>query len=179
LAEIIGQTALLGRLNAVRTISSNGELLRKLAVAVVAEGKREAPRRTGNLARSIAPAEITGTSAQIRVSAGYAAFVEFGTRPHVIRPKTKKVLAWSATAGGRRLTGSLTKAARAGSMGLGGKGGIKMVGPVGPSSGPVIFAREVHHPGTAPNPFMARGGMLAIQKAGLMDIIVGAWNSGA
>ena len=50
------------------------------------------------------------------VMAKHGLYVEFGTPPHVIRPKNKKALHW------------------------GGKGG------------PVV--KEVHHPGTAPNPFV-------------------------
>lgn len=168
----------MGRLRALQSPVMREALLRKAALGTVAAGKRTVPRRTGNLGRSIHVGNIGAETAEIIVSAGYAAFVEFGTRPHEIRPKNRKVLAWGATAGGRRLSGSMTAAARRGSLGLGGKGGIQMVGAAGPSSGPVIFARVVHHPGTSPNPFMERALQSALEAGGLTDIIIGAWNAG-
>lgn len=58
---------------------------------------------------------------------GYSLFVEFGTLPHIIRPKNKKALKWKGT----------------------------VVGPRGGKSKGDIFAKEVHHPGTKANPFIS------------------------
>ncbi len=71
----------------------------------------------------------------------YAAFMERGTAPHAIRPRSASVLAFppsgarSAMRGGRR-------------VGVFQFGGHKKV--VG-----LIFAREVHHPGTRPYRYLA------------------------
>ena len=55
-------------------------------------------------------------------------WVEFGTPPHEITPKTAKVLRWFS------------------------------------DSGKAIFAKRVHHPGTAPNPYFRRGITRATRK---------------
>jgi len=56
----------------------------------------------------------------------YWIFVEFGTAPHIIRPKNGKALAWGRPQG--KTEGGKTKRE--------------------------FVARVVHHPGTAPNPFI-------------------------
>lgn len=67
----------------------------------------------------------------VYVGAHYAPYVEFGTRPHIIRPKNGKVLAWQTriTRGAR---GQLLKRSKL---------------------GPMAFATIVHHPGTKAQPF--------------------------
>lgn len=67
-----------------------------------------------------------GLTARVRIATPYASFVREGTQPHVIRPRTKKMLAFfwpQAPAGMRRL-------------------------PDGR-----VLARSVNHPGTSPNPW--------------------------
>lgn len=56
--------------------------------------------RTGHLQRSIAMRPAKGAVA-ISTNAEYAPFVEFGTKPHVIKPKRKKALAFPKN--GRRV----------------------------------------------------------------------------
>jgi len=62
-------------------------------------------------------------------------FVNFGTKPHVIRPKNKKILAWK---GGGRAKSRVRKIKS--NKGRAGRGST-------------IFARVVHHPGTEPRAF--------------------------
>ena len=73
-------------------------------------------------------------------TAKYAAFVEYGTRPHVIAPKNGRVLAWQS--GGS--AGAYTTSASGRSYYKSG------------SSGGMVFAAYVNHPGTQPNPYMQK-----------------------
>ena len=91
---------------------------------------------------------------------GYAAAVETGSRPHVIRPKAGRTgrnghpaaLAWG---GSRRLSGNLRKGAS-----------------------PTNFAREVHHPGTRPHPYLIPGLRIAAEQEGVSGIVT-IWNGAA
>jgi hypothetical protein len=65
-------------------ITPNPQMMRDLALHAVAEQKKLVPRKTGNLGRSIGIGRVTATYAETVASAEYAAFVELGTRPHVI-----------------------------------------------------------------------------------------------
>ena len=80
-----------------------------------------------------------------------APFVELGTRPHIIRPKKAKVLAWGGT---RRLSGALAR-----------------------GSEPTHFATIVHHPGTKPEPYLLPGAIKAVGK--IKDAVVRLWNGAA
>jgi len=80
---------------------------------------RTCPVDTGNLKNSINMNKV-GRNFVITMPY-YAVYVEFGTAPHIIRPKNKKALSWTS-----------------------GKGG----------GGERFFAKVVHHPGTAPQPFI-------------------------
>ena len=135
-------------------IANTRGLLREIQLRAVAEANYLVPRKTGHLGRSISPAGLTDTHAIVKATAGYAAFVELGTKPHVIRPRNKRALAWAATAGGRRLSGR----ARTGAT--------------------MRFAKKVNHPGTKPQPYLLPGARLALKKAGVGTIIE-KWNSAA
>ncbi len=56
-------------------------------------GKSFTPR-TGHLQRNIGYREKGNFVYEIYANAEYAPFVEFGTRPHVIKPKNKSVFSW-------------------------------------------------------------------------------------
>lgn len=132
-------------------------MLGLVAAAAVQESKALVPRRTGNLGRTIRIGRVTEDSAEVlaggRNKIGYAAAVEFGTRPHVIRPRWAKVLAWG---GARTLGGRLRKGSRATS-----------------------FARFVRHPGTRARPYLVPGIKRALERAGIAAKIVDAWNRAA
>jgi HK97 gp10 family phage protein len=55
--------------------------------------RREAPHRTGALQGHVLT-EIDYPQAIVSVDEKYGEFVEYGTRPHLIRPKNKKALFW-------------------------------------------------------------------------------------
>lgn len=57
------------------------------------KAKQIVHRRSGELARSITH-EIEGKVGRIGTNLPYGPWVELGTRPHEIRPKTKQALFW-------------------------------------------------------------------------------------
>ena len=151
-----GDEALIARLKAVQRAPK--QMLGRLALKAVAEQKRLVPRKTGNLARTIHLGRVTSTYAETVASAKYAAAVEYGTKPHEIRPRKKKALRFpgkgvSTTLGGRVRTGEKRK--------LG--------------DGAYVFSRGVKHPGTKPQPYMRPGAEKAIEAGGV-DAIIAAWN---
>jgi hypothetical protein len=151
-AEIRGIPQLRARIEA---ITPNAGLLRKVALLAVREQKLLAPRKTGNLARTIHLGAVTPTRAETIASADYAAYVERGTRPHEIRPRNRKVLRWAASAADVRLTGTPR------------------------TGGRVRFAKRVQHPGTRAQPFMVPGAQKAVEGAGLKATVIDAWNEAA
>ena len=140
--------ALIKRLHA---IGEPQPLLRALQLATIHEAQALVPRKTGFLQRNIKPGAITNDHAIVKADTPYAAPVEFGSKPHIIKPKNAKVLAWG---GSRRLSGRL----RSGSK-------------------PDHFATIVHHPGSRAHPYLIPGAKKATGK--LKDVIVSLWNSAA
>jgi hypothetical protein len=128
--------------------------MQRLALTVVAEQKRLVPRKTGNLGRSIHIGTISASQATVVADANYAAYTEFGTRPHFIVPVNKKALRF-APAGSGRLSGSPR------------------------SGGRVIFAKRVQHPGTTGIHWAQRGAQAAVGKLKLADVIISQWNEAA
>lgn len=141
------------RLNAIGKGSS---ILRSIQLQAVREAKELVPRKTGYLARSIGPGSLTNAFAIVHANAGYAAFVELGTKAHIIRPRNKKVLSWPANASGRRLSGRARS-----------------------NAGPRVFARKVNHPGTKAQPFLVPGAKKALAGAGFKNIVTKQWNEAA
>lgn len=100
--------------------------------AAYARAHHQHQRRTGHLTSDAIRTEITstgpaGTMGALHNDAPYAGFVEYGTKPHRIYPRTGNVLAFelsTPSAHGHEDTGE------------------------------TIFARYVNHPGTSPMPFM-------------------------
>lgn len=71
------------------------QAVRKSAFDIEARAKSLAPVDTGNLKGSITTDIASdGLSAEVTANADYAAPVEYGTRPHVIRPKNASMLAF-------------------------------------------------------------------------------------
>ena len=148
---VTGTAALLKRLKA---IDHGRPILHEIQLRAVREAKSRVPRQTGNLGRTIHPGSLTETFAIVEATAGYAACVELGTRPHIIRPRTKSVLAWPASAAGRRLSGR----ARSGAD--------------------MRFAKYVHHPGTRPQAYLLPAAVEAVRQVGI-EPIIDAWNGAA
>lgn len=151
-AEIRGLPQLRSRFEAIKP---GPQFLRTLALSAVREQKLEAPRRTGNLGRSIRLGRVSATEAETIAGANYAIYVHEGTRPHEIRPRNKKALAFPANSGSATLGGRVR------------------------SGGKVRFAKRVRHPGTKPNPFMLRGAVKAIEGTGFAKFVIDRWNSAA
>ena len=102
-------------------------LHRVVGPALVDEMKMRAPVDSGHLKD-----EIVQTDAPRQVTVGprgvdYNAFVVAGTRPHIIRSKKGKYLAFK----------------------VGGK---------------MVYARQVNHPGTKPNPYMTESADAVMQR---------------
>jgi len=135
----------------LQALGEERPVLRVLQIDTVREAKLLVPRKTGHLGRSIVPGVLTPTHAQVEARTPYAGFVELGTRPHEIRPRKAKVLAWG---GVRRLSGALAR-----------------------GSAPTHFAMLVHHPGTRAQPYLVPGAVKAVGH--IKDAIVRLWNSGS
>jgi HK97 gp10 family phage protein len=69
------------------------EVLIRSANYLLTEMQVRAPVDTGALRKSLA-VRVTGDRVIIGPDVPYASYVEFGTKPHVIKPKSKKVLAF-------------------------------------------------------------------------------------
>jgi len=110
------------------------------AVAIRLEGEimLAAPVDTARLKNSIRVI-VTPTGLMISM-VDYGEHVEFGTAPHVIRPKNKKALAFAKSGGKRVMRKGKVKT----KFKFGGKTVITGA----------VFAKKVMHPGTAPNPFI-------------------------
>lgn len=141
----------------MEAIAATEHLMRAVQLETIAGAKALVPRKTGFLARSIVPGNVDNDSAIIHVNAPYAAAVEFGSKPHVIVPKRARVLAWPASEGSRRLSGR----ARSGT-----------------SSGDMVFAGKVNHPGTKPRPFVVPAALAALKRHGV-EAIIKIWNGAA
>jgi hypothetical protein len=151
--EIEGMDALKKRIAA---ITDHRQMLGTVGLLAVKYGKETVPRKTGNLGRTIRLGTVTENDATIiaggQQGVGYARFVEFGTRPHVIVPRNRRALAWG---GPRRLSGSLRSGARA-----------------------TNFATRVNHPCTQPKPYLRPAAERAVRDTGVEQIIK-AWNEAA
>lgn len=91
-------------------------VLEGIAVDLTNELRRACPVDSGALRNSIK--HETKSNGFVISMLHYALYVEFGTPPHIIRPKNAQALHWKG------------------------------------ENGQDVFATEVHHPGTRPNPFI-------------------------
>ncbi len=73
-------------------------VLRRHAEAAASTASRLAPKRTGRLAASIRYRREGEMSYSVGSELRYAPFVEYGTKPHLIRPVSAKVLAFTVGA---------------------------------------------------------------------------------
>jgi hypothetical protein len=152
--------SLRGKRELQRRLKAIGEtegMLRRIQLDAIAEAKAKVPRKTGHLGRSIVPGPVNADSARIEARTPYAAAVEFGSKPHEIRPKNASVLAWPGSAKARRLTGKAR---------------------VGTSRSDMVFAAKVDHPGTKPQPFLIPAAKAALKRAGVTGIVE-RWNRAA
>lgn len=161
LKSLQGYAALQKRLAAISGPNLGKGIMQSLGQAAVREQKKflytqAVTRRTGQSGRQITVEAATALSV-MTVARGTAAWADTGTRPHIIRPKNKRILAWTKLASDRRLSGSARSNV---------KGGWS-------------YAMLVHHPGTRPHPYMVRGAVEAVRQSGLTDKVIAAWNNAA
>lgn len=79
--------------SAPRYDSSMDRAIKTAAFVAKAEAQKLAAVDTGTLRASI-NVQINGREATIGTNVAYARDVEFGTKPHVIRPVNKRLLSW-------------------------------------------------------------------------------------
>lgn len=118
-------------------------VLDETALKADAQAKELCPVDTGRLRASIRPEKADKFTRDVVTAAEYAADVEFGTAPHVITPKSAKILAWkSPVAQNVKTAQPLYKSAKTGKL-------IKTK-----KLAAYTFAKRVSHPGTKAQPFM-------------------------
>jgi hypothetical protein len=135
--------------------------LKDVALSLWAYIGQEAPTRHGRLAGSWRARQAGPLTWTLGSPVLYRWYVNDGTKPHIIRPRRAKVLAFQmATAtrlGDRRAQFTSKKTG-------------KLV--VDPGRGTMTFARVVHHPGTKANPYVDRA--IARVKTEIPRIVEGA-----
>lgn len=144
----------------LRAVGDTRGQARQLGLLAMAEAKHRVAHKTGTTRRTIRLSRVTETSATVTVG-GAGAYLEHGTKPHIIRPRNGKMLRFpgkgvATTFGGRVRTGTARKLGNAA----------------------YVFARVVHHPGTKAQPFLIPGARAAINKLGI-GAIVDRWNKAA
>lgn len=112
--------------------------------AVEGGAKQNSPVRKSFLRNSIRATIKGKLSGQVAVGAKYGGYVHQGTRPHVILPRNKKMLAWRTAVGMSIKTRRFVYASKA--------GGVTQ----SKSKSVYSFAQIVHHPGTKANPFLQK-----------------------
>lgn len=152
-------------------------VLRKAGHIGVNFCKKNCPVITGRLRGSIGSPmkegifQIIPSGAGIGVMFGtavdYAMDVEEGTRPHVIRPVKKKILAWPVGAVAQKIKISPKGITRGGLLYRTSKG--KLTGKA--KEGEYAFAKEVHHPGFQGRHYMLKGVEQAVP--GMVKVLSG------
>lgn len=144
----------------LRAVGDTRGLARELGLRTVAEAKKRVAHKTRTTSRSIRLTRYTDKEAVVTVG-GAGVYLERGTKPHIIRPRTKRVLRFPAKGTGTTLGGR----ARTGEVSRLGKGAF-------------VFAQIVHHPGTKAQPFLIPGAKAAIRAVGAF-YVVERWNRAA
>lgn len=161
-ATVKGMPELERRLRAIGSQKGQRAMIGHLGGQVVREAKQNTRkfRKTGNLGRSITMTAVGTKSVRIEAAANYAAHVEYGTEPHVIKARRQKAMRWAVKGGtgpgASRLSGSPRRGAA------------------------VVYAKSVQHPGTKAQPFMRPALDDVLKRAGsLSKYVVSAWNRAA
>jgi len=157
---IIGITALNNRLSAISGPAANRALMMRLQGRTITAMKARIPRKTSTTSRTLHAGIATPTSAEVLGSMN-AIWLDRGTRPHRIPKSGNKLLAWPATAAGRRLSGRARASTKRG------------------KHGGFIYAMHVNHPGTRPQPYIDASMKEALARSGLSDAVIQRWNDAA
>ena len=115
-----------------------GKAVTELVLKIEAKAKELCPVKTGKLRASIHTVVVDWANKFVATNTSYAADVEFGTKAHDIEPRTDQALVFPVKIG--------TKFAPKGR----GKNFRVEVTPVKAD----IYRKKVHHPGTAPQPYL-------------------------
>ena len=162
MSNVQGTDALLRRLDAIKT-KSGRTMLQQIQLEAVRNAKFNARRftKTGRLERSIEKGTLADDYCIVKATAGHAAYVELGTRPHKIPVGSKGFLAWPEKGTPVRLTGKATRGAnRAG--------------------GNYVYTRRaVNHPGTKAQPYLVPAAKRAIKENLGTEAIIKNWNDAA
>jgi HK97 gp10 family phage protein len=173
-AALEGADDLQKRLASIASSETRRALMNAMGRATVQRAIHKAPSQTAYMRRSIKVTSVSSDQVMVTAQANYAANVEFGTKPHIIRPRLKKALFFASqklvterfgkrAKLSRRKTGSLTSAS------------LKRYG-----NAAFQYARVVHHPGTKPQPFLVPAAREVIEASGeAKDIIIAKWNRAA
>lgn len=140
----------------LEAIGDTQAVMKALQMSVVREAHARVPKKTGDLYRSIVPADLTPTRAKVVAAKEYARYVEEGTgvygpKKKPIVPKKAKALRWYGNA---RLSGRARTDPR--------------------NQSTVHFARSVK--GRRATPFLEPGARAAASKSGLKNVVVTKWN---
>lgn len=68
------------------------KVLEDAAMEIVDKARKYAPKKTGRLMRSIQKHRVGGFGYKVSAGAPYAAYMEFGTRAHIIVPRRARAL---------------------------------------------------------------------------------------
>lgn len=195
-----GDRELRRRFRALREGKANRAILGEFGELAVLFAKRRAHpfRKTGTLERSIRVLDLDPKAGSVRIgaggtrlivnrvtggpiNAGYAAHVEFGTRPHIIRPRRKKVLFFASDFALQRNRERLAGTGFVGAGGvrrrLSGNANAVTVRRFGTLA--FQYAKVVKHPGTRAQPYLIPGAREALERVGLADHVIRAWNDAA
>lgn len=118
------------------------KLLKRLAGSGERYMKKIVPVNDGNLKSSISSEVFGEAGARITVSANYARYVNDGTRPHIIRPRNARCLAFAPFGAKAGIKGGRPSA----TFSFGGK-----TANVG-----MVCVKVVHHPGTKGSHFVEK-----------------------
>ena len=124
--------------------------MRQTLLAIERRAKRRAPVNTGRLRASITPDIRSPFEGYVGTNVDYAAAVEYGGRPHVIKPRKANVLRFKVGGTKGRYVTS--------------KSGKKYWRKGKP--GNEVFAMSVKHPGTKAKPFLEPAYRRGITSAG-------------
>lgn len=174
---IDGYRPLQARLSA---IGETRVIARELGLNTVRYAKLGVARKTATTARSIRLSAVTETSATVTVG-GAGAFLERGTKAHIIRPRNKKALFFPSqkvlverlgVGSSRRgkFTENRLTFTKAGNLSASSKRKF--------GNAAYAHAKIVRHPGTKPQPFLIPAARKAAEVVGITQIIE-RWNEAA
>jgi hypothetical protein len=146
------------------------EILKEIQLETILRARDSVQVKSGATRNSIKAGGLTKTYARI-VAGGAALYLEKGTRPHVIRPRTKGALFFPSQ---QAVTARFGPRARIGFT----RHGLNARSTRRYGSGAYVLTKMVRHPGQAATPFLVPSAEDAVRNVSGREII-DAWNRGA